>query len=442
MVNEYFNEFYQPFISLKDYAGIFRIIKEKFREDINRCYNKKELIRNLAVYIINIVVSQNGKVAVSRDISWFKKNIKNEWHTVRIAKNAQDILKNKRYITLRHGYKNGGFVSGFSTILEKTPLFDEVFGTIEKSPVKVDSREVEDLMYKEEFEDETFDEHYFPAYKKTTSFKVIDKGKKYITKNDNIEHSFSRDLNFLEKTMKTMYILNNQYFNKIELGFDDNRCNNMIRNVYLTRIFTRDGSGRFFQKCGTSYQNIEKEDRKHLIINGERTVEVDYKGMHINLLYVAENTQNDFEDVYMPVVVQLIGEENIDLRKVVKDCILIAINAKNMKAYAGALNRKKPETVRILRSKGIKPKKVIEAFGTVHHLIAGHLNSDSGIWLMWQDSKIMEKVLLKLKRKKIYGIPLHDSIICPERYKNEVKEIMERTYKEVTGFRIKVEIKE
>jgi hypothetical protein len=226
------------------------------------------------------------------------------------------------------------------------------------------------------------------------------------------------------------------------LGFDDSRSLNinMVTDVYLTREFTKEGCGRFYQQHGISYQFIKRERRKHLTINGVKTAEVDFSGLHINLLYVMEGIQNELSDCYMPVVEGLIGRRDDELREAIKQSILVAINAPNFKAFVGALNSSK-EIYPVLHKFGVRPKAIITQFSIIHPHITKHLNTNASILLQYKDSNIIQEVLLKLKKEKILGVPLHDSIICQKSKAKKVKKIMEQTYKKMTGFNIIVKIK-
>ncbi|MFH0876521.1 MAG: hypothetical protein V1859_11385 [archaeon] len=439
----YQQRFYQPFIDLEHFTEVKDKVESIFPLENHR--TKKHLV----LYIINLICSANGKIAVSRDRLWFKRNIPKCWHSVRLAIKSQDLLISKGLVTYEQGRNaRPGYISGFASRLVKTDEFDRQFGSIQIISLKLDSNECFDLIYREAVIPENIpDEYSFESYINNIKIKILNRNETTLTyklvdgdnspETCNLNLPLSDSSNFRKIALNT-YLLNTEYFNNITLGFDSEIEKEMIRNIYLTRIFTPLGCGRFFQQHSISYQNIKKENRSHLLINGQQTAEVDYQGMHINLLYAKERLPCFVGDTYMPIVVKLIGSENSALRDAVKKCVLIAINAKSLNSYKKAIRWNEPDVIKTLSEFSIKPKKVIEAFAEVHPNIAHHLNSNASLDLMYEDSNIMEKVLFKLKELEIYGCPLHDSIICPSQHIDDVKRVMRETYFQVTGFEITV----
>jgi hypothetical protein len=55
-----------------------------------------------------------------------------------------------------------------------------------------------------------------------------------------------------------------------------------LHRVFLDRRHKLDRGGRFY---GAWYQNIPKEYRQHIMIDGAPTMELDYSALHPNLLY-------------------------------------------------------------------------------------------------------------------------------------------------------------
>ena len=87
--------------------------------------------------------------------------------------------------------------------------------------------------------------------------------------------------------------------------------------------------GRFH---GGWWQRVGEEWRKQIYINDESTIEQDYSGLHINLLYGLQGLQPQ-QDPY--ALDKLLDFEAKQQRKVVKGIVLNAINADSEKsAYA------------------------------------------------------------------------------------------------------------
>jgi hypothetical protein len=398
--------------------------------------------KNLALYIFNLLCSKNSKIAIIRSHDWFDEHVNSDWHTIRLALKAQKILVEEGLVKIKSGYKNEGYIKGYASIMTATKKFYRIFGKIKIKDIENDNSGLFDIIYKEHIKPEDIpDEYAFEPYDTDTSFKVLEDGKQYyINEKINIHTLKKKRLSLLEVWLKKMYVLNHLYFNKIVLGFDDKRNVKIVKNVYLTRIFTGQGCGRFFQQHGSSYQNIKKEDRKHLTINGKKTVEVDYESLHINLLYAEKKVQNTMGDCYTPIVRNLIKKNDTELRDAITLSILIALNTDNTKAFVGALNSNKA-IHSILNKFKVKPSMILKEFSQVHSTISDTLNSNASIRLQYMDSKIIQEVLLRLKREDILGIPLHDSIITQKKNGKKVKEIMEQIYRKETGFNITATIK-
>ncbi len=439
--NIYYQRFYQPYIKVDDYDDVIRIVDDMFFTETPR------IKRNIVMYVVNILIAENNVVAVSRDNRWFKQKINSDWHTYKVAVSAQGALARKGLVNLYRGYRNIGFVKGFASRLEATAKLMGLFGNLTLPSPEIDVSNCFDCIHK--WQDESsYPPEYEPILRLDIDYiKIISVEKNNaeckISVNKEPPNIIKLDTsNSITNKWANTYELNNNYFNQIKLGFTDEydgaSKKTMIRNVYLTRIFTRGGCGRFFQQHAMSYQIIPRQDRKYLTLNGQPTTEIDYSGMHINLLYAKENMGAYPRDPYMDVAKKLTETPDKELREAVKQCILIAINAKDMKNYKKAMFWSNKNEWQLLQNKKISLEQVMQKFAEIHPQIAKYMNSDSGIWLMYKDSNIMEKVLLKLKEINILALPLHDSIICQQRDRRTVKRIMKEIYQEDTGFNIQV----
>jgi hypothetical protein len=181
----------------------------------------------------------------------------------------------------------------------------------------------------------------------------------------------------------------------------------------LHRVFNRGDfnlGGRFY---GAHWQNIG--DREQIKINGEETVELDYAGMHIRLLY-AEAGKPPPPDPY-----------DVDgwPRKQIKLALLIAINARThidaVRALADALRLEGGVANPYATAQGL-----IRAAKAAHPHIAHAIGSDAGVRLMRRDSEIAARVMCEVMRATgIVPLPVHDSFIVPIIHEERLKEAME-----------------
>ncbi len=211
-----------------------------------------------------------------------------------------------------------------------------------------------------------------------------------------------------------------------------NEANTMIYNslaVNLYRVFSRGDfkyGGRFF---GGEYQQMNKQERKEILIYGNKTVEADYSGLHLNMLYHLSGLEFS-DDPYLAV------SDDLELRKVLKLISLIAINAIKRDKAIKAINHARYENWemhQLLNSKNIKSDELLAWFEKAHHKIAKHFYSDEGVRLQNIDSQIAEQVLKHFTKQGIACLCIHDSFIVEEKYKDELEIVMQETYQKMMG---------
>jgi hypothetical protein len=172
----------------------------------------------------------------------------------------------------------------------------------------------------------------------------------------------------------------------------------------LYRVFNHssfENGGRFY---GGWWQHIPKEFRKYISINRKPIVELDYSGHHIRILYsMVEHTPPDdpYDIASFP-------------REDQKKAILIIINADNEKAAIKAIN-----------NEGISNAKcLVNAIKTRHDPIKDYFSSGVGNMLMYKDSVLAERVMLRMLERGATVLPVHDSFIVRNSYDRELEEIM------------------
>jgi len=193
----------------------------------------------------------------------------------------------------------------------------------------------------------------------------------------------------------------------------------------MARIYNKTfmRGGRFYP-MGTSWQNIRKEARQRLVIDGEPVVELDFDGMHIAMLYAEANLPLP-DDCH-----------TIDgwPRKLVKVATFTLINAK--RETDARMSIAHNDVMAELAEPGsqaaiAKAAALIDTIKARHAPIAASFHSDAGARLMRKDSDIAEAVMAELMlRKGIVALPVHDSFMVPESRRDELEEAMiEASYK-------------
>jgi len=182
--------------------------------------------------------------------------------------------------------------------------------------------------------------------------------------------------------------------------------------VQLHRVFHRgnfDLGGRFY---GGHWQNIA--NRAQLTINGHETVELDYTGIHIRLLYQEAGKEMP-DDPY-----------DFGIRWQAKLAMLIGINAKSttsaIRALADALRGKSG-----INDPYNAAKSLLKAAKARHPDIAHAFGSDAGVRLMQKDAEIAERVMMEMVcATGIVPLAVHDSFIAPASQESKLMETMDK----------------
>jgi hypothetical protein len=208
-------------------------------------------------------------------------------------------------------------------------------------------------------------------------------------------------------------------------------------NKFVRRVFYRADwklGGRFH---GGWWQSIKEDWRKRIYINDEATIEQDYSGLHINLLYGLQGLEPQ-RDPY--TLDNLLGFSDAEQRKIVKGLALMGINALSPKAAFSAF-RQDQQTGSVEKSlKDKQLKLLLEAFKEKHPAIADSICTDKGVELMQVDGRITAKVVNHFTKKNIPVLTIHDSYITPHSHTGELRRVMNDTVaEELNGFRINVD---
>jgi hypothetical protein len=218
------------------------------------------------------------------------------------------------------------------------------------------------------------------------------------------------------------------------------------------RIFNQSLSlgGRHY----TSYQTVPQIERACMLFGDEPSVELDFKSLHPTLLYHREN-ENPPDDCY-----HVFGDCRDEIaRPLVKLILLIVFNVNGQTMEKKIANAKWAVMVKFRNEKwrrkiGIMPLPVILDQCSVtldglltlvmftHRPIQKYFFSGCGLKLQKQDSEIMRDILNKCTWREIPAMPIHDSVIVPARFTEELEYIMSGAYHRSTGKTIRIEAKE
>ncbi len=175
--------------------------------------------------------------------------------------------------------------------------------------------------------------------------------------------------------------------------------------------------GRFY---GAFWMSMPGDDRRHILIDGHKTTEVDYDMLHARIIY-AWAKKKLVGDAY-----EIAGFE----RKVAKRAFFIIVNAPTYLSAKGAV-------AEYLTKKKMDPKragKLIAAMKERHKPVAKYFHSGLGLKLQYLDSEMAEYVLRVMTvQKGIPCLPIHDSFIVPAGQVKNLMRTMKAAYEKFVG---------
>ena len=196
-----------------------------------------------------------------------------------------------------------------------------------------------------------------------------------------------------------------------------------LYRVFNNRSFTQ--GGRFY---GGWWQGVPESERERILLDGEPTVERDFSGMHLKMLYQEEAGIDYTDDPYA-----LPGYPE-EYRKALKNVLLVCLSATSRRAATSAVLKDMLENPADY-PEGFRVKPVLDAVLEKHSPIAGRFFDPSlGVKLQHLDASIAEQVILTFVKRGIPILPIHDSFIVPK----EQDDLLQTTMREVFERRIGV----
>ena len=203
----------------------------------------------------------------------------------------------------------------------------------------------------------------------------------------------------------------------------------------VRRVFSRNDwecygrfTGGFWQRVGDK-DTDETPYRRHIRINNEPTVELDYSSLHPNILTVKAGL-DPIDDIYT-LGYQVDDQfDQTQQRIILKGLILNLLNAKSHKAAYGAFKHDQPTGHPFKTLKEEQFNKYVEAIIKKHPHLENTLGADQGVRLMYLDSQIVEQIIVLATTNNIPILTVHDSVICKERDEESLRSFMKiATYK-------------
>lgn len=194
------------------------------------------------------------------------------------------------------------------------------------------------------------------------------------------------------------------------------------RTVY--RVFNNsdwEQGGRFY---GAWWIGCPSSLRRHILIDGKRTVEVDYSGLHAAMLFVTADLPIP-DDPYERCMERLNVSSSM-VRKLVKQTFNALLNADHVSD--------------LQEVEGYSDGKLNIAWQDFKKLIVGcypefksYFGTGIGVRLQRHDSDLAEAVMLKFAKEGYACLPVHDSFIVHHEMQNELKKAMHLEFAKTFG---------
>lgn len=261
--------------------------------------------------------------------------------------------------------------------------------------------------------------------------------------------SISKRLGAYEKEMVRSLNVYNTIARTVQIGIGDS-----IIDVQLKKVFNN-GS---FDLGGRNYMVgagvVSKEDRKIITLDGEETVELDFKALHPRMAATIDGIELDKD--FDPYQISVDGMAPEVSRYFGKWAVLILLNTGMSVKQSGGFSFNTARKAIIAKLKERKEldldKKELALNGVTYKLptyidysdiiskclerndyIRLWFHEASGLLLQNYDSKIMDLIIGRFNEMGEIIIPVHDSIVVKKRLETEAREIMFGCFSQVLG---------
>jgi len=215
-----------------------------------------------------------------------------------------------------------------------------------------------------------------------------------------------------------------------------NQHDKFVRRVYNRESW--DKGGRFF---GGWWQRCPKKWRQKIFIDDQPTIEDDYSGLHIVMLYGWKNidywdTVAPNDDPYQIEVPSFLESAEI-CRSYAKTLMLMAINADDNKSAFQAFRQRMNDTGDKLGAslKNTQLSAMLELLRAKHTPIAEYFGAGAGIDLMNQDARITEYIIKAFLKAGRPILTVHDSYIVTMGDDGLLRKVLQEAFSVITGIK-------
>ena len=204
------------------------------------------------------------------------------------------------------------------------------------------------------------------------------------------------------------------------------------------------------------HQALEREERPSIRVDGHPTAELDFKALHVTLLYamvgqvfaedpyleVRPNATKEFRNAILKPSLLALLNDTADEAAAIRHIEWNLLNSWRTAAarvparYPSERNTTREECERnrqLLEDHGVTVGDIVRRFKEAHSPIGQYFHSGIGLRLQNIDGKIARKVLVHFAAKGVVSLPVHDSFVIRLEHTDELREVMKAAYGDVTG---------
>lgn len=265
--------------------------------------------------------------------------------------------------------------------------------------------------------------------------RIRDENKHYVTKR------LGDYQQFMCKLLKTYNVLSKQF----TLESCGKEFDIQVSKVYNQSSF--DKGGRTYVIGGGS-EVLESVLRSSLTVDGEATVECDYKSLHARLVGTIVGVTIPLD--HDPYQLELEGYDKSVLRKICKLLVLCMFNASSKQSAIAAVNKELNNTFHVdengqeilirdywfnnnLSPKYLELKYIADLLLEHNPYMLQHAFTGCGMELQNLDSRMMDIVVDYFTNKGEFCLPVHDSVVVRQSLKDDAINVMYEAYKQVMG---------
>ena len=267
--------------------------------------------------------------------------------------------------------------------------------------------------------------------------KKITKLKEYDTKLPHVVemvHVLKAYNQLLRRTHIHLANIDKPYITRTKKNGDEINVQITNSNKTVRRVFSRGEWTCYGRFHGGFWQSVGDKDtdeipyRRHIRINNEPTVELDYSSLHPNMIRV-ENDLDPAEDIYTIGYQVLDRFDQNEQRQIIKGLVLNLLNADNIDGAYSAYRRRNV-TNKFGKITNDQCNKLVDAIKKLQPELADNFGKDRGVDLMFKDSQVIEQIIILATTNDIPVLTVHDSVICRERDEEALRSFMKiATYK-------------